>query len=48
MDTLWLLELERERYQERLRQAEENMRLWRSPKFRKLPKLVQNLILMLG
>ena len=31
-------------YEERLREAETRRRLWRSPRFRKLPRLVQALL----
>jgi len=48
MDTLWLLELERLRYEDRLRAAERRRRLWQDPKFRKLHWLIQSLIIILG
>ena len=47
MDPLWLFDLDRINYQERLREAEKSRKLWQSDQFRKLPKLVQSLIVIL-
>jgi hypothetical protein len=41
MDAMAIYELGRILYEERLRDAERRERLWRSPRFRRLPRLVQ-------
>ena len=41
MDGMELIELGRVLYKDRLREAEHRERLWRSPRFRRLPRLVQ-------
>ena len=48
MDTTGMTLLSAIMFEDRLREAERARRIWRSRDFRKLPKLVQGLILILS
>ena len=48
MDGMALIELGRVLYEDRLREAERRERLWRSPRFHRLPRLVQLVLAVLS
>ena len=48
MNSVGLIHLSKIRHEDLLREAEQHNRIFRSPRFRKLPKLVQILILILS
>lgn len=48
MDPIGMVHLNKIRYDELLRQAEQRRRITRSPRFNRLPKLMQALILILS
>jgi hypothetical protein len=48
MEGMAMIELGRILYEDRLREAERRERLWRSPRFRRLPRLMQLVLSVLS